>query len=160
MSLKIKSKIHHKKIPRQGFSVQSLKQANPKNSRGRRTWEYKMAKGQQLSFYQRLKGEKFGNHFHKGEDPSKNPEIIIFTSGIVQIKFTYLSGKEKNVIIDATKAPQKLLLFPYVLHANEAKTDCTYVEYRQTWFDKKRPDTFSEKEFLKMQSQKNRPRNQ
>ena len=139
-----------KKNPLQGFTIRTLKPANLGNERGKRTWEYKMLNGPQISFYLRTKGEVFGNHFHKGKDHSKNPERIIFTSGIAQIKFTYLSGKQKIVIIKATKAPQELLLFPYVLHSYKAKTNCTYVEYRSTWFNKKDPDTFSEKEFFEI----------
>jgi hypothetical protein len=152
MSIKSAEK-NIKKLSPQGFTIRALKPANPKNARGKRTWEYKMSNGSQISFYSRLKGEKLGNHFHKGKNPSKNPEIIIFTSGIVQLKLIYLSGKQKTIIINATKSPQKLLLSPYILHLFEVKTNCTYVEYKPTWFNKKSLDTFSEAEFLKIQSQ-------
>ena len=134
----------------QKFNIRALKPANPRNERGKRTWEHKMAKKGQVSFYRRLKGEKFGNHFHKGKNVSKNPEIIFFISGIVELNLVYLSGQKKKIIIDASKSPQQVTLYSYLFHSYQAITECFYIKYRSNIFNKKDPDTFSEKEFFEI----------
>lgn len=123
------------------FYTKILQPANLSNDRGRRTWEWKISDGRQITVYSRRAGEVFGMHFHKGEDPSKNPERFLLLSGRVRVRFS--SGKKKSVkILDANLNPVELIIYPNVLHEFTAETDCLYIEYRLTHFDPNSPDTY------------------
>ncbi len=129
-------------------SVQGLLPADPLHDRGRRTWEWKFTGGTQVTVMKRRAGEVFGGHFHKGDDPSKNPERILLLSGSMNLQFKNLPEESwREHPVDASEHPQEIEIFPYMIHRITAVTDVLYIEYRITHFDKTRPDTYPESEF-------------
>lgn len=118
------------------------------NPKGKRTWEWKQDDKRQISVYFRKKGET-GSHFHKGEDPSKNPEEFLLVSGKMRFKLTDKNLEETKFILDATQKPIELIISPYVLHEYEVLEDSLYIKYRLTWFNHEKPDTFPAEEFFK-----------
>ncbi len=119
------------------------------SDRGERTWKYDLPDGKQIMLFRRLKGEPFGAHFHKGEDPSKNPEIFLLLEGKIQFSFVSKEGKKAGpIVLDATSGkPQLLRIQPWAFHFVEALTDVLFIEYRLTPFDPEHPDTFPAKDF-------------
>ncbi len=130
-----------------GYKIKKLEPANPSNPRGARTWEWRLADGKQISAMRRLKGEVFGNHFHKGDDTSKNPEFILFLDGVAQIEFMDKDGKYSSVRLDAKNGPLELIIEPWVLHRLIGETDVLYIESRLSYFDPAAPDTYPAEEF-------------
>jgi dTDP-4-dehydrorhamnose 3,5-epimerase-like enzyme len=99
----------------------------------------------QITGYVRKKGVVFGNHFHKGTDPSKNPEFFFVIHGEIELwawnKFT-----DEEATIRLTPGTV-MTIWPHVLHKCTAITDVVYAEPRITEFDKKKPDTFPPEEY-------------
>ncbi len=129
------------------YTIRKLRPANPKNPRGKRTWAWKFRDGRQIPYYTRHKGEIFGGHFHKGEDPSKNPEYFLLLFGSFRITFMTRSGKILREVIDASRGPIEVVVYPNLYHTLKAIKDCGYIEYRVTHFNPKKPDTFRWDEF-------------
>lgn len=133
------------------FQRQSINPANPDNERGKRTWEWKQADGRQITVYKRNKGESFAAHFHRGDDPAKNPELFLLIHGKMRAIFTEPSGLRKTVWLDATQGkPVELVIQPFVLHEMKAVTDCTYIEYRPRYFNPEHPDTYPAEGFYRL----------
>lgn len=125
------------------ISTRKVAPGNPRNDRGKRTWEWDQKDNKQIVFSFRRKGEHFGNHFHKGKDPSKNPERFLLLRGIFEFVFIYKNGKKQKLILSPKKGPIELILPAYVFHKILAKTDCYHIEYRTTYFNSKKPDTYT-----------------
>lgn len=121
-----------------------LSPANTNTERGRKTfsWSFEKYPGYQVVFFYRDKGSIFGEHFHKGEDPSKNPELFLLISGKVDISFTSLDGSVAKETYDAAHTPIEIAIDPWIFHTMEALTDCVFAEYRETPFDPAYPDTY------------------
>ena len=124
------------------FSIRELFCADLLSERGKTTWEWHLPGGQQITVYRRKKGTKFGAHFHKGEDPSKNPEFLLLLSGKMFMETTNAYGEANTEILHASSSPVELVMHPNVLHSFIAVEPVVYIEYRKTRFDKKNPDTF------------------
>ena len=132
------------------FKTRALDPANLTNERGKRTWEWKQEDGRQTTLCVRLEGESFGNHFHKGDDPDKNPEIFLVLEGKIWIKFTDQNGLEEILTLDVTEKPIELTIMPFVFHELKALTTCKYIETRLHYFDPAHPDTYPIEEFYKL----------
>ena len=132
-----------------GFTVKRLVPANPNNDRGKRTWEWKLPDGRQITIYRRRKGEKFAAHFHKGEDPTKNPERFVLLEGRMWMDFEDVDGNRKETVLDAKKGKKQpeLTVEVGVLHTAIALTNCLYIEYRRQYFDPGNPDTYPAEAF-------------
>ena len=132
----------------EGFSVRQLPKADVSNPRGERTWEWKMPEGTQVSAFRRLKDEYFANHFHKGDDPSKNPERFLLLDGVLQVEILDIDGNYSKEILETNSDPVELIIQPWILHRMKALQECLYVEYRKTIFNPDSPDTYPPEEFL------------
>ena len=99
--------------------------------------------GRQVSIYYRKKGSHFANHYHTGSDPSKNPERFFLIQGKVEIKYRNLKKKDERMKTAIVKAGQEMLVYPYTYHEALALEDCFFIEYRETEFDQKNPDTLT-----------------
>jgi oxalate decarboxylase/phosphoglucose isomerase-like protein (cupin superfamily) len=131
-----------------GVTVRKLTPANPNNSRGMRTYEYHFSSAIQCTTYYRNAGEEFGGHFHKGDDPSKDPEIFQLISGVMVFFLTDKAGGKRTVHIDATdRTPVEVLISPFLLHSARAITDVVYIEFRSTRFDPLYSDIHPVEEF-------------
>lgn len=120
-----------------GFEIKIIKPVAV-DERGT-TFEWKLNNGHQISIYSRKKGSKLGGHFHKGGDPSKNPERFYLMVGKIKIIFIEQDGKRIEKILEANSS---LLIRPNVKHWMIPLTDVTYIEYRITHFDPDNPDTY------------------
>ena len=140
------------KIPKEMFSFSALPNVDEYykrqgSERGKRTWEWLLPGGQQITFYLRLARENFAGHFHKGDDPSKNPELFVLLRGKMKFVFRDLEGNCASVTLDAATGPQCLTIQPWAFHDVVAETDVLYAEYRETRFNPDMPDTYPEEEF-------------
>lgn len=138
--------------------VQVLKPRHPETPKGSRTWEWLLPDGRQTTIYKRLDGEEAGSHFHKGEDPSKNPEFFLLISGNIVFEFIDESGETYKTELSAENGPVELVIYPNILHRAFPLTDCVFIEYRITRFDPKKPDTFGPEHFpIKTDWQESQP---
>lgn len=126
--------------------MQRLVPAN-ETKKGKRTWNWNMPDGKQITIYQRYRDEEFGNHFHKGGDPSKNPERFLLLNGIVYFWLEDKNGHRYTMVLDATDGPVEIMIRPYILHGARALADCCFIEYRQSKFDPAHTDTYPEEIF-------------
>ncbi len=127
--------------------MKAVPPANPSDPRGLRTWEWHVETGKQITVFRRFRGETFGNHFHKGGDPSKNPERILLVSGTMEVELLDRNGAYKKEDLRTEKGPVEFSIEPWVLHRYRAAADCLYIEYRITRFDPQAPDTYPPEEF-------------
>ncbi len=131
-----------------GIEIQRLDDVSKPGDKRGPVFEWKNFTGKktvQLTGYFRKKGSVFGHHFHKGTDPSKNPEFFFIIHGQAELwawnKFT---GEEAKVRV----TPGTIItIWPHVLHKCTAVTDVVYAEPRITVFNKKKPDTFAPEEY-------------
>lgn len=131
-----------------GVRVRKLIPANPDTPRGLRTFEHHFPSATQCTTYYRESGEEFGGHFHKGDDPSKDPEIFQLISGVIEFFFTDKAGGKRTIRVDATDCtPVEVLISPFLLHSARAISDVIYVEFRSTRFDPAHPDIYPPEEF-------------
>jgi len=128
------------------FDLKKVNSVNQNDSRGP-TYEWKFTDKRQITILVRSKGSKLADHFHTGEDPSKNPERFFMVKGKMKAVFTDQEGEKKEEILEA---PGTLKIYPYVLHSMIVLEDLILIEYRITHFDKENPDVFSS-EFLTRQ---------
>ena len=112
------------------------------------TYEWKEITAQnivQLSIYNRKSGVTFANHFHKGADPSKNPELFVVTRGEVEVAAYNNHTQERDTF--TLTAGMVIALEPYVLHVFKALSDVCLVEPRVTCFNEQTPDTYPAEEY-------------
>ena len=135
-----------------GVEIEQLEDVSQSGDKRGPVFEWKNftdRKTVQLTSYFRKNGSIFGNHFHKGTDPSKNPEFFFLVSGEAELwawnKFTKEEAKVR------LKPGMILTIWPHVLHKSTALTDIVYVEPRITVFDKNNSDTFPAEEYEKYQ---------
>jgi hypothetical protein len=95
--------------------------------------------GKQVTIYHRKAGITFGEHFHKGEDPSKNPERFFLIKGKLKLSATNKNQEKFEEIIEENT---EIIISPYVFHKMEAITDVSFIEYRSTVFNPQMSDTF------------------
>lgn len=119
------------------YIIRNVKSVNPDDIRGR-IWEWKK-EGKQITILERKKGAIFGQHYHKGEDPSKNPEQFFLAYGRVRIRFEGGGEESEEHILDAGAF---ISIDPFIYHELEALEDCVLVEYRKTIFDPASPNTY------------------
>lgn len=134
-------------VYREIFGTLRALESKGSSEKGRNTWEYYLFGGRQLTIYRRQKGVVAGPHFHNGKDPSKNPERLLLVSGNVRFEFVDKDGHYSLQNPDAKSGPIEITIWPDVLHRITPITDCLLVEYRETPFDPRNPDTFPPSEF-------------
>ena len=124
----------------EGLIIRKLNQIDPYDSRGP-TYEWsKNIPGLQITLYKRKKGSTCGNHYHKGEDKSKNPERFLLINGLLQIE---AKNAIKQTMKKKIEAVSEILIYPNVLHSFYPLTDIIYIEYRSTVFDPNNKDVYN-----------------
>ncbi len=121
---------------KKGFRKRRQRPVNPSDLRGP-IFEWKIPDGRQITVCVRKKGTK-GGHFHKGEDPSKDPERIFVAEGKMEI---VLSREEKTTRI-VLKQGDSIDIYPFIRHSFTFLEDTIVLEYRANYFDKNRSDTY------------------
>ncbi len=74
----------------------------------------------------RMKGSINGNHYHKGTEPVKNPEIFYLLSGEAVIRYMHVETNEKGSL--KAIGPCRILFPKQVWHEVEAVTDISFLE--------------------------------
>jgi len=122
-----------------GVKIKKIKPVKEKDKRGP-TYEWcRGLPGRQVSVYIRKKGSRFGEHYHEGADPSKDPELLFLAKGRIEFQAVNPQGQEMKRII---KGGQELKIYPGILHWSRALTEVVFVEYRSIVYDKKHNDTY------------------
>lgn len=130
--------------PFKGITITPFSPVDAKDPKGP-TYEWcKGLPGLQVTICKRHKGIMYGNHFHTGKDPSKNPERFFIISGKTKLKARNKQNQTFECIISENT---EVLIEPYIFHTFEALTDVVFIEYRSTVYDRKHPDAYSEEEF-------------
>ncbi|MDD5146030.1 MAG: hypothetical protein PHF44_04280 [Candidatus Pacebacteria bacterium] len=102
-------------------------------------WLFPEGKAAGVTIFSRKKGMEFGGHYHKGEDPSKNPEILLVVSGKMKI-----TKKESIYAKGFILGPGEFIIIkPNVYHYAFALEDVVFVERKLQPFDPQNPDTYS-----------------
>ncbi|HJX05300.1 MAG TPA: hypothetical protein VJ461_01165 [Candidatus Nanoarchaeia archaeon] len=122
-----------------GIKIVSLEQANPNDPRGPIYEWCKGLPGRQLTVYERIKGIPLANHYHKGEDPAKNPELLFLAKGELELVAYNKQGQRFEARV---REGHEIIISPYVLHTLKTITDIILLEYRSTVFDRAKPDTY------------------
>ena len=131
--------MERKREMNKGFTVEKLEPVNPNDSRGATLqWQFPPDWAMtQITIYYRKAGQ-FAGHVHSGEDPSKNPEMLLIASGRIRVTLVGLDGQTEVVELGEGSL---LTIWPKVKHSMEALTDVIIVEPRRTHFNPSRPDT-------------------
>lgn len=80
--------------------------------------------------YSAQKGKTFGNHFHTGNNPDKNPETLILVSGYLRFTTEDRLGKLNETLLDARDGrPKRVDTPPYIFHTATALEDSVFIEY-------------------------------
>jgi hypothetical protein len=103
--------------------------------------DFPVARLVQLTTIERKKGQLFGNHFHKGEDPSKNPEMFFLASGSLELRVKNKFTREASKTI--LHAGMGVVIKPHILHAFHPLTNIVGIEPRVSYFDKNHADCYS-----------------
>jgi len=126
------------------FEVNELVPANLTDKRGP-TYNWVLPDGRTVVFLFRKKGSVLGGHYHKGKDPSKNPERFFIATGKLKGKFIGPDGREKEKTLEVHSGERalELTIYPFVWHSFEVLEDTLLIESRITPFNPKKPDTYS-----------------
>ena len=126
------------------FEVKELAPANLMDKRGP-VYNWTIPDGRTVVLFFRKKGSILGGHFHKGKDPSKNPERFFIATGKLKGKFLDPDGKEKEEILEikSGECALELTIFPFVWHSFEVLEDTLLIELRINPFDPEKSDTYT-----------------
>jgi len=102
-------------------------------------FEWKLPDHIQVTICVRKAGVQSGGHYHKGTDPSKNPERLFIAAGRVKLTCVDSEGRKEEKILGSGS---RIIIYPDIKHYLEILEDAVILEYRITHFDKKNPDTF------------------
>lgn len=94
----------------------------------------------QISIFVREAGEVAGQHYHKGNDPAKDPEkfLVLDGNGLLKARNSSLDEEISVQVGEYTK----IEIYPEIEHAIYPKEDMVFLEYRRTEFDEENPDTY------------------
>ena len=128
--------------PRHIGDVVSIRQIEPVNADDPKGLTYELFKGihgMQVTYCTRNAGKIFGNHYHRGDDPSKNPERVVLLSGSCDL--ITCDGKQTNTHL--LQSPTEIIIQPSVIHAFFPRENISFIEYRSTVFNPENNDTFT-----------------
>ena len=119
----------------EGIMIKKLEKIH-EDERGE-TYETNIRKSTNLIIGYRKKGSKMGQHYHKGMEESKNPEIFILLKGKVKFLAEDMKGNSMEKFIEA---PSMIIIEPYIYHEFEAVDDVIFMEpkpkhdeYKDVW---------------------------
>ena len=121
------------------FELEKIEPADLSDVRGP-TYNWNHPDGTSTVIMVRKKGSSIGNHYHKGKDPSKNPERLFILSGKAKVVLVDKRNKE-NKEAAIVRGGQVLTIFPWISHSIGVMEDLVLVEHRLTPFDPEHPDT-------------------
>lgn len=86
----------------------------------------------------RNKGSVLGNHYHKGIEKRKNPEVFFLMSGNVELSVKHIETGETEK--HECQAPCKIEFLINVIHTLYALTDLVFIEFNS--LEEHKNDTF------------------
>lgn len=95
------------------------------NERGA-TFTLELSRTGEFIYGTRIKGSVNGNHYHKGTEQVKNPEIFYLLSGEAVIRYMHAETNEKGSL--TASGPCRILFPKQVWHEVEAVTDISFLE--------------------------------
>lgn len=103
-----------------------------------------------VTAYSRHAGLETNGHFHKGDDPSRDPEIIYLVAGKIQFDFEDLEGNKSR----ETLYPGEVITIPkLIFHKYHILSSSAFFESRISEYDPQNPDTYSYDDFLQLQDE-------
>ena len=97
--------------------------------------------GKEISIFQRNAGISFGNHYHKGDDPSRNPERFLLLKGAVSFwAYNGITKERAEIVLEEFTEVE---IDRGILHGSKAKTDVVFIEYRLNPYDEQNPDAYA-----------------
>lgn len=130
----------------EGVEIRILPSVNPNDLRGQTLEWHKGETCLQITKCFRGKGQFAGNHYHKGDDPSKAPENFMFNYGKLDLLVcdgAYFKERHFDLPWDAEHAPRyEIFIAPGILHAFLFHTAGSFDEWRVTSFNKEASDTY------------------
>lgn len=124
----------------QGIQIEYIPSKVPDDPRGEVFELFKGKPGRQVTLYTRVANTAFGNHFHRGDDPSKDPELIFIISGSCELYA--LNGFTGEEMRETVGEHTLISIQKGIYHELVAQTDVIFMEYRSTVFDPEHPDTY------------------
>ncbi len=130
----------------EGIIIRPLIAVNPSDNKG---MTYEWCKGietRQITICFRKKGVVSGDHYHTGNDPSKNPEKFLILNGAV--RFVACNGRETldNIIEEGVN---EIIIQHSIIHALiPLDKGITFLEQRMTVYNPEDNDTFPSEQFL------------
>ena len=90
------------------------------------TLEFPLERMGNSLFAFRKEGTLSGNHYHKGIENNKNPEILWVLQGELKLRYKHVEDDnwEERLII----GPSKVEIFPNIIHVLEGLTDFFMLE--------------------------------
>ena len=124
----------------EGVEIRKVSVMNPNDERGESYKLFTNEQGVQIILCKRRKGTISGNHYHKGEDASKNPEKLYLISGKAILDlYNGLTGERLSVKIEGGT---EVRIYPHILHKFKALDDIVFLEYRSTVLDDNNKDSY------------------
>lgn len=128
------------------IKVEAIIPLIPTDQRGNTFSLYCPKRSKEMLVVHRKRGQRFGGHYHLGNDPSKNPEKLFLAYGWVKALFIKDGQRERMIL----KPGNFITIYPRTHHFLEVLRDeAVIVEIRTTFFDKENPDTESSGPFPK-----------
>lgn len=124
-----------------GFVVEKLPQVNPGDERGPIYSVFTGENMEEVAVSKRKAGSIAGNHFHKGESPSRRPEINFIVDGKGYFE-VYDWRNERRYFKTVVEEGDLVRIEPGVYHTLHAVTDITLIERMVVPFDKNNSDIY------------------
>src|SRR3989338_2725982 len=123
-----------------GVSVKQIKPVNADDPKGLTYELFKGIHGMQVTYCTRNAEKIFGDHYHRGDDPSKNPERVVLLSG--SCAFIACNGVETEIHF-LNQTTLEIIIQPSVIHAFFPRENISFIEYRSTVYNHENNDTFT-----------------
>ena len=123
-----------------GVNITAIEPAAQNDKGTTLEWRTDHGAGSQITIYRRHRQQDFGGHFHQGDDPSKNPEILFLLAGRLRLTVENTAGDREEFTIEEN---QQVVIEAGIAHWLQALTDqVTILEWRVTPFNREQPDTY------------------
>ena len=123
-----------------GVSIRQIEPVDMHDPKGLTYELFKGIHGMQVTYCTRNVGKIFGDHYHRGDDPSKNPERVVLLSG--SCAFIACNGVETEIHF-LNQTPLEIIIQPSVIHAFFPRENISFIEYRSTVYNHENNDTFT-----------------
>lgn len=135
----------------EGVEIRILQSVNPGDKRGQTIEWHKGEYCMQITKCFRGKGCVAGNHYHRGDDPSKAPERFSLNYGkldLIVCDGAHFKERHFDIPWDGACAPRyEITINPCILHALLFHTAGGFDEWRTTQYCESHSDTYAPETF-------------